>query len=61
MSTKPVIAGKAALSVLLSGILIAATAAVNRVIDHNTRSLADDLEEMLETRKDHRREKHDAA
>lgn len=61
MTTKPVIAGKAALSILLSGILVVATAAVNRVIDCNTRSLADDFQDMLESRKDRRQEKHGAA
>ena len=61
MSTKSVIAGKAALSILLSGVVIVATAAVNRVIDYNTRSLTEDFQEMLENRKDRRQEKQDAA
>lgn len=61
MCTKPVIAGKAALSVLLSGILIVATAAVNRVIDYNSRSLADDFQELLENRKDRRPAKDNVA
>ena len=60
MNSKPVmIVGKTALTVVVAGALVVVNAAANRLLAHNTSSLADDVAESLERTKSRRKAEPD--
>ena len=59
--TAPKVIGKTAIQVLTCGLLLVASTAANRLIQHHAENIADSVEDSLERARERRQEKRDAA